>query len=214
MLILEAISVSHMLSRAQLYINDSASRVTYLNTSSFALYLLPWLLRTFVLRTAEHENNRCVTHNQHISLMSIADADIFQLSILVGVMKPWPLLRLLRHPLQLWSRVSALRLPIPKKSDLQRPLIRWLQKRLLDLLPYSAYSGLSQTGVLMPAYSLPVLPVRLFFRALAVRFISVSSCTVSDTITGFFTLLVGRFFHVESLTVAKVISVVLRQFPF
>lgn len=64
----------------------------------------------------------------------------------------------------------------------------------------------------MLVYNLRALPVRRYFQARAVKSNIFSGYTFFlNTSTGFFTLLVGRVFKVETLTVAKILGVVSRQ---
>ena len=63
----------------------------------------------------------------------------------------------------------------------------------------------------MQAFSLPVLPARQCCPAPAVSEIFPNDHQLSaHSETGFFTLLVGRLFGVETMTVAKVLAVVTR----
>ncbi|KAI5124626.1 hypothetical protein M0805_004236 [Coniferiporia weirii] len=140
--------------------------VTYLNTTSFALYLLPWAFRTFVLRREEHVNNHS---RRGYEAVAVADAVDVHASALISNFRPPP------------EDACA--------SEALEPLT------------------VRQTAKLASVFCL------IWFAAnwsvnMSLEFTSVASSTILSSTSGFFTLVVGGVFKVETMSIVKIMAVI------
>lgn len=189
---------------------DTFNSVTYINTSSFAIYLIPWAVKRFVLRRAQHANDhsqcvvvwsRCqtkvLTHTHHCNSRgyeAVAAVDT------------------LEAPTS--ALISNFRAPSINAEDVRAPD---------DLDPLTT----RQTAQLASVFCLFWFIANWSVNA-SLQFTSVASATVLSSTSGkqndilpqhtetkcdsgFFTLTVGRLFRVETLTLAKILAVVTRQ---
>ncbi|KAJ7837499.1 hypothetical protein B0H14DRAFT_2790919 [Mycena olivaceomarginata] len=142
-------------------------RVTYLNTSAFALYLVPFQLRRWWRRRSGYQDEReVVRHSRaHYQPLALDSGEI------------------LPEPRPLDSDLPEEELP---------PLTIRETARLLSLFAFY--------GVFIANWAVNA----------ALDYTSVASATILSSMSGFFTLGIGRLYRVEMLTLAKTVAVVAR----
>ncbi|EJD03892.1 uncharacterized protein FOMMEDRAFT_121223 [Fomitiporia mediterranea MF3/22] len=143
--------------------------VTYLNTSSFAIYLIPWAVKWFVMRKASQASDHMRMGYEAIAAVDSLEAPTSALA-------------------------SNFRAPSIITDDVRKPN---------DLDPLTT----RQTAQLASVFCIFWFIANWGINA-SLQFTSVASATVLSSTSGFFTLIVGRLFKVESMTLAKVLAVV------
>ncbi|KAH8120400.1 hypothetical protein DFH11DRAFT_60215 [Phellopilus nigrolimitatus] len=143
--------------------------VTYLNTSSFAFYLLPWVIRRFLLRKADHANDHSRRGYEAVAVVDALEAPTSTL-------------------------ISNFRAPSTFSEGVYSPD---------ELEPLTT----RQTAKLASVFCLFWFIANWSVNA-SLQFTSVASATILSSTSGFFTLLIGRIFKVETMTLAKILAVV------
>ncbi|TDL28375.1 hypothetical protein BD410DRAFT_711487 [Rickenella mellea] len=146
--------------------------VTYLNTSAFAFYLLPWAFRLFY-RKKDNTFNRHSRGGYEI----IAVTDTLEVP------------------------TSALRANF--RSPGYPNVLGSLPERTEDQLPLTERETAKLASIFCFFWFIANWSVNA-----SLGFTSVASATILSSMSGFFTLAIGRLFNVETLTIAKISSVI------
>ncbi|KAF8198950.1 hypothetical protein BJ912DRAFT_922159 [Pholiota molesta] len=145
---------------------DKPFLVTYMNTSSFSLYLIPFLIRRWWTR----QNNSTKTLTSVLQYESLASEEI-DTNIYIEDPSHQDLLST--------DDLSELRTnPLPPLNDRQTADLAFSFCLIWFIANWSVNASLDYT--------------------------SVASATILSSMSGFFTLAIGRLFHVEKLTLIKI----------